>query len=86
VLRAFSPAAALELAQHVASGERKIWIIGGAEIYKATLPVCDEVHLTKIHGVHEGDAWLPEFEKGRTLASETTGEQCTFQVYVSATC
>jgi dihydrofolate reductase len=84
VLRAFSPAHAVELAQSVAADERTIWIIGGAEIYKATLPLCDEVHLTKIHGTHEGDAWLPEFEKGYALASETAGEKCTVQVYTRA--
>ena len=81
VLRAFSPAAAIEIACSVAPEGSTIWIIGGAEIYKATLPMCDEVHLTKVHGVHEGDAWLPPFEDGYALSGETAGQQCTFQVY-----
>jgi dihydrofolate reductase len=81
VLRALSPVGAIEIARGVATEGSTIWIIGGAEIYKATLPLCDEVHLTKVHGVHEGDAWLPPFEDGYALTSETAGERCTFQVY-----
>jgi dihydrofolate reductase len=81
VLRAFSPAEAIEQAQSAVANLQTIWIIGGAEIYKATLPMCDEVHLTKIHGVHEGDAWLPQFEDSFSRVSETKGERCTFEVY-----
>lgn len=39
-----------------------LWIIGGAEIYKETIHLCDEVYLTLVHGHHEGDARLEEFE------------------------
>jgi len=80
VLMAQSPEEAIALAQSVA-GEKKIWIIGGAEIYRLTLPLCEEVYLTRIHGSHQGDAWLPEFERDFTLVDTTKGERCTFETY-----
>jgi len=80
VFRAHSPAEAITVAQSVAGG-RKIWIIGGAEIYRSTLSLCGEVHLTRINGRHEGDAWLPEFERDFTLVDTTDGERCRFETY-----
>lgn len=78
VLRAASPEEALRLACEAASGEQKVWVIGGAELYAATLPLCDEVHLTVVAGHHEGDAWLAEFEGAFALAEERAGESCRF--------
>jgi len=40
----------------------KLWIIGGAQIYAATLDSWDEVYLTQLHGIYAGDAYLPKFE------------------------
>lgn len=37
----------------------EIFIIGGAEIYKQTLSVCDKIYLTRIHHTFEGDAFFP---------------------------
>ncbi len=41
---------------------RKIFVIGGAEIYRALLPRCDEVLLTAVLREVEGDVVLPKFE------------------------
>jgi dihydrofolate reductase len=72
----------LRVAKQAAEAESKmVWVIGGAELYRALLPACDEVHLTIIRGKHEGDAWLPEFENRCTLISEQAGEQCAFHVF-----
>ncbi len=84
VLRAQSPQEAIEQACGAAKPGQRVWVIGGAEIYKATLPLCDEVHLTVVSGRHEGDAWLPDFEEGFALASEAPGESCTFRTFVRA--
>ena len=40
--------------------EREIFIIGGAEIYKQTLPLGDKVLLTRVHTSIDGDAYFPE--------------------------
>ena len=46
-----------------------LWIIGGAQIYAATLPLCDEVLLTLIPGDHPADTFMPAFEQLFTLWS-----------------
>ncbi len=42
--------------------DRTIWIAGGAELYRQTLDLCDEIFLTRIHRQCEGDTFFPEFE------------------------
>jgi len=81
VLRAASPEEALLLACESASSERRVWIIGGAELYAATLPACDEVALTVSSVHHEGDAWKTEFERGFQLADERQGDSCRFLTF-----
>lgn len=40
----------------------KLWVIGGEQIYRATMHLWHEVELTLVQGEHEGDAYFPEFE------------------------
>lgn len=42
--------------------EKPVWIAGGAEIYRQTLPYCDEILLTRVHRRCEGDTFFPDFE------------------------
>jgi dihydrofolate reductase len=42
--------------------ERKVFICGGAEIYRQALPWCAELYLTVVKRVVEGDAFFPAFE------------------------
>jgi dihydrofolate reductase len=83
VLRAASPEQGLERAKLAAlkADQAKVWVIGGAEIYRALLPLCDEVHLTVVDGEYVGDAWLPNFEGNFTLVSQERGEACEFRVF-----
>ena len=39
---------------------KEIFIIGGGEIYKHTLPLVHRIYLTRIHRKYEGDAFYPE--------------------------
>ena len=41
-------------------GEAELFIIGGGEIFKQSLPVVDKVYLTRIHHPFEGDVFFPE--------------------------
>jgi dihydrofolate reductase len=84
VIGASSPQDALSVAKSLAREGQRVWIIGGVELYRATLPFCAEVHLTVIDGSHEGDAWLPPFEADFKQISEHRGERCSFRVYSRA--
>ncbi|MEY4701425.1 MAG: hypothetical protein RL326_1612, partial [Pseudomonadota bacterium] len=75
VVGATSPEEALRAATSMARDGQRVWIIGGAELYRATLPFCAEVHLTVIDGSHDGDAWLPPFEADFRQVSENRGER-----------
>src|ERR1035437_5352318 len=39
--------------------DEEIFIIGGAEIYRQTISVCDKIYLTRLHHTFEGDAYFP---------------------------
>jgi dihydrofolate reductase len=72
---------ALAIAERAAKPEQKVWFIGGAELYAGALSLCDELHLTLVHGHHAGDATFPRFEDRFERVSSEKGERCTFQVY-----
>ena len=44
------------------AGETEASIIGGAQIYREMMPLCDEVLLSYVFHPYEGDTILPEFE------------------------
>ncbi|MDQ6959797.1 MAG: type 3 dihydrofolate reductase [Mariprofundaceae bacterium] len=41
----------------------ELMVMGGAQIYKLTLPRANRLYITQIHAVFEGDAWFPAFDK-----------------------
>ncbi len=47
---------------------RRMFVIGGAEIYKALLPRCEELLLTVVKLTPPADTFLPEFESEFELA------------------
>jgi len=49
--------AALDLLQ----AEPEVMIIGGAELYRQTLPVADRLYLTEFDLKVQGDAWFPDY-------------------------
>jgi dihydrofolate reductase len=49
-----------------------VYLIGGAQLYEALLPQCDEILLTYITAPHEGDTYFPVFEDAFEL-SEVLG-------------
>jgi dihydrofolate reductase len=56
--------------------ERKVFIIGGGEIYKMALDskCLDEMYITYIDGVFDADTFFPEFDESN-WKSEVIGEQ-----------
>jgi len=53
-----SPEEGIRLA--AAMGEEELFIIGGGEIYRYTLPFIDRLYLTIIHTRVEGDTYYPQ--------------------------
>ena len=51
--------------------DRTLWICGGAALYRAALPVCDELILTRVKFSPRGDVFFPKinhlFKKTKTL-------------------
>lgn len=39
--------------------EGELMVIGGAEIYRQTLPLADRLYLTQVHARLDGDTWFP---------------------------
>jgi dihydrofolate reductase len=56
-------AASLEAAIALCAGEPVAFVIGGAEIYAAALPLADGLMLTEIRRHYEGDTRFPEWDR-----------------------
>ena len=68
---------------------RKVFVIGGAQIYGEALPAADRFYLTRVHRAYEGDTRFPEWDAAewRLVGSESfpCGERYeypfTFETY-----
>jgi dihydrofolate reductase len=47
------------------AGESELFVAGGAEIYRQTLPVADRLHLTRIEEDFSGDVCFPEYDESQ---------------------
>jgi dihydrofolate reductase len=61
-------------------GGKEIFVIGGAQIYKELLDLCDTIYATIIKKEFLGDAYFPEFESRFTL-SETIRTTPDFDIF-----
>lgn len=63
--------------------DRKIWIIGGANIYRQSVPFCDHVYLTRMEGQYECDAFFdPKLMDGfARVAIDSRIPGCTFSIW-----
>ena len=68
-----SVAASLEAAIALCAGEPVAFVIGGAELYAAALPLADGLVLTEIDKDYEGDTRFPEWDrKGWRVSQKET--------------
>lgn len=51
--------AALKLARSI---DDQVFVLGGSELYRATLPIADRLHLTHLDAAPEGDTYFPEVD------------------------
>ena len=54
------------------SADEEVFIIGGAQIYAAALPIADRFYLTRVGHAYEGDTRFPDWNPAewRLVASE----------------
>lgn len=53
----------IEIANKLADDKQKIYIIGGENIYREFLDICDEMIISYIPGVYDGSVYYPEFDE-----------------------
>ena len=44
------------------SNENELFVIGGAQIYRSTMHLCQRIYFTKIYADFAGDAYFPEID------------------------
>lgn len=68
-----------------AIGQRRVFVIGGASVYRETLPMAEMVHLTRVHAEPDGDTcWRPDLSGWRLTESTTYDDDaipCTVEIY-----
>lgn len=89
--RAFTAAGCLvagspEEAIAACAGDKEIFFIGGADLYRQALALADRLYLTEIRRDFAGDAWFPEFDRGVWRETErrrevTDGLEYDFVIY-----
>lgn len=75
---------ALELAAEDADarGVSTAFVAGGASVYGQMLPLCDRLHLTRVHATYEGDTRFPDWDPAEWReASSERGDGITFYEY-----
>ena len=76
----------VEQAVELAKEDPCPFIVGGAQIYSAAMPLVDRLFLTRVHSEIEGDTFLPEVDwSAWTLESSENGAEdveFTFEDYV----
>lgn len=70
------------------SGERELFVIGGAHLYAAALPFAEKLYLTRVHADVPGDVGMPPLGNGWELESEEFAAKsekddfdCSFQIW-----
>lgn len=57
-------ALSLDAALALAGDAAQVFVIGGAQLYAAALPLADELVLTEIDAAFEADAFFPRWDRG----------------------
>ncbi len=50
------------LEEALRDGGERVFVIGGAQVYAAALPLADAIHVTQVECASEGDTWFPEVD------------------------
>lgn len=65
------------------SCEEELWVVGGATIYKLSLPYANRLYITFVDGKHEGNVYFPKFDLDASykLVSNRDSNVLHFRVY-----
>jgi dihydrofolate reductase len=53
-----------------APADAPVWVIGGAQLYAAALPLAERIAITELESAFEGDAWAPQLGPEWALESQ----------------
>ena len=59
----FEVVSSLEEAFEKCKSENEVFVLGGEEIFKLSIPFADKIYLTLVHETIEGDAFFPAFNE-----------------------
>lgn len=64
----------------------KTWIIGGADLYKQSLPFCDNIYITKVSGTYDCDTFVPinDYLIGYNEMAKKKQDGLTFSIWKRA--
>ncbi|MDZ7934101.1 MAG: dihydrofolate reductase, partial [Emticicia sp.] len=65
VLLRFEVVDSLETAFEKCKNDDEVFVLGGEEIFRLSIPFADKIHLTLVHETFEGDAFFPEFDENK---------------------
>lgn len=72
----------LEAALKSCSKDETVFIIGGAEVYRAALPLADKLLLTHVHQNVTGDTKFPAFDRTQWIeVSRQDTDECSLVEY-----
>ncbi|MFZ1978164.1 MAG: dihydrofolate reductase [Bacteroidota bacterium] len=76
----------LDEALHALNAEEKVFVIGGERLFRDTILIADELHLTIVKHYIEGDAFFPEYNrivaKKFKLADFAFGDELEYRHYL----
>jgi dihydrofolate reductase len=58
----------------IEQAEGDLWVIGGSQVYDATLPLADQVVMTELDSVFDGDAYAPKLDAAWSTAQREPGQ------------
>jgi dihydrofolate reductase len=74
-------ASSLESGIDKAPRDREVFIIGGGEIYKSAMDICDRLLITKINKTFEADTFFPEITEDWIILDEEHHTSKDFDYY-----
>lgn len=66
--------------QMLAGDGHRVWLCGGAQTYKTYLPWCEELYVTLVRQVVEGDAFFPPISAREFRVVEVLRDEPEFQI------
>jgi len=67
----------LKMFDHSDAKDHELFVIGGADVFKAALPLADKIYLTLVRHPFQGDRYFPEYKLERDFKIiEKTDHKC----------